>query len=177
MKLEQWGQVIGFPNYIVSNIGNVKRIGVTPVRKISKERLLKHHVMSQGYHMVNLFKNGNNHTCWRMVHRLVLEAFLRVRPQGKQCNHIDGNKSNNAIENLEWVTPSENIKHSYSNLGRKAPMGEQSGKAKLTMRNIVAIRMLYKLQTITQLEISKQFNISRACVGSITTRRTWRHIA
>jgi len=64
-----------------------------------------------GYYIVDLHKNGKRKTCH--LHRLLALAFI-PNPEGKpQVNHIDGNPLNNALENLEWVTPSQNVLHAY----------------------------------------------------------------
>lgn len=96
---EQWKPIDGFPNYQVSNKGRVKNI--------KTGRVLKNVIDSHGYYVVNLGK-GN----MRMVHRLIAQAFLPNPDNLPQINHIDENKLNNDVSNLEWVTASQNIKHS-----------------------------------------------------------------
>lgn len=94
---ELWKDVVGFPNYEVSNQGRVK----------NKETglILTPHLRS-GYWGISL-PIGNNKKCTKTIHRLVAEAFLGVNP-GLATNHIDGNKLNNHVNNLEWVTHKEN---------------------------------------------------------------------
>ena len=75
---------------------------------------------NHGYYVVDLFKNNKRKTY--LVHRLVADAFLENPQKKRTVNHKDGNRQNNHIENLEWATYSENIKHSYGELGRKAHM-------------------------------------------------------
>jgi len=74
-------------------------------------RVIKPQTGKNGYIRVELWENGNGRK--HLVHRLLAEAFI-PNPDGKpQVNHIDGNKANNALSNLEWVTQSENQKHAY----------------------------------------------------------------
>lgn len=100
--------------YYVSNFGRVKSF----VRNKSG-KILKEYKDSNGY--VQVLLADNNRRKKVMVHRLVAECFLDGYQEGLQINHKDGNRSNNKAENLEWVTPSKNMHHSYAVLGRTPP--------------------------------------------------------
>ena len=105
MSKERWRDIDGFENYRVSSEGRVrnKRTG----------RVLRSAPDSSGYMTVGLSSHGKTHS--KNVHRLVAKAFLDKRePEAYQVNHIDGNKHNNTLDNLEWVSPSENMAHAYS---------------------------------------------------------------
>ena len=102
---EEYRDVIGYPDYEVSNYGNV--------RKKSNDRFLKGSISDHGYHMVTM-TDENHHTRLRPIHRIEAEAFLdNGGIQGLQVNHKDGVKTNNKLSNLEWCTPSENIQHAH----------------------------------------------------------------
>lgn len=112
--IEVWKDVQGYEGYYqVSNLGRVKNLE----RKIPSgycmrtipERVLKNNVNEFGYLYVILYKDTKPKK--HKIHRLVANAFID-NPESKRCvNHIDGNKQNNCVENLEWATHSENMKH------------------------------------------------------------------
>lgn len=115
-----------------------------------------------GYMAVGTKENGIRRTLY--LHRLVAEAFLGMPPYSNEVNHLDGDKTNNRLENLEWVTHSENHQHAaYAGL---------SNVAKLTPKQVWAVRELIDLG-LSDLKISKRFGMSRCAVSEIRTGRTW----
>lgn len=123
---EVWKDIEGYEGiYQVSDLGRVKRVESTVVRKkqgnfTKPEKLMKPNVTPKGYLRIQLSKEGSTKN--KFVHSLVAETFLD-KPSGDnlQVNHKDGNKLNNKKGNLEWVTPSENQQHAYDN-GLKEPV-------------------------------------------------------
>lgn len=123
--VEEWRDIQGIENYQVSNIGNVrsKERVITQkghknlYKRVMKSCLLKPRKQNSGYLVVWLSIDGivKPYT----VHRLVAETFLGKKDG--DVNHIDGNKTNNSICNLEWVSRSKNIIHSYEKLNHKKP--------------------------------------------------------
>lgn len=105
--MEIWTNVEDYPNYLVSNRGRVKNAKTNRILKFGKHR--------QGYSLVWLCDSEGRHG--KSVHRLVAEAFLPNPEDKDQVNHIDGNKSNNDVNNLEWSSGSENMRHAYDVLG------------------------------------------------------------
>jgi hypothetical protein len=111
---EMWKPVSGWEGlYEVSSYGRVKSLArmTSSGNRSVPERILKHNVM-KGYHCVTLQYDGRVKVY--RVHRLVIGAFGESQPSEEyEVNHIDGDKSNNSIENLEWVTPKENTDHAF----------------------------------------------------------------
>lgn len=102
--MEQWRIIKENDNYMVSNSGRIRRIN----SEHDKTPQDKH-----GYLSVDLYKNGR--CSKRSIHRLVAQEFIANPYNKPEVNHIDGNKHNNHVSNLEWVTKKENCRHAWDN--------------------------------------------------------------
>lgn len=192
---EIWKDIEGYEGlYQVSNMGRVRSIdrviyqeheGITYSR-LMNGRMLKYNNDKQGYLLVHLSKNGKR-IC-KKVHRLVAEAFLENKDSKEYVNHIDGNKQNNVVYNLEWVTPSENNIHAYKTklstpnlnmLGRKGKDNPCIKKIyQINKNNHNIIKLYYgscEAQRITGITAS---NIRACCKGRIKTAGgyIWRYV-
>ena len=99
---EIWKDVKGYEGlYQVSNLGRVKRV--------ETDRILKPLKHTKGYYRVDLSKNGSQSK--KFIHRLVAQVFIPNPDNKSQVNHIDENKTNNLVSNLEWMTAKENLNH------------------------------------------------------------------
>lgn len=172
--MEIWKEIIGFEGYYqISNMGEVKSLHVYKGRQ---GRILKPCVVGCGYLVVSLRRPGQHKR--EYIHALVLRMFVGERPEKITCNHINGNKRDNRLENLEYCTQAENNLHSFRVL-KRAPVinrGEKSGPSKLTENDVKTIRTLYDTGKYTMKTLEKLFNVSDSTILNIIHRITWGHV-
>jgi hypothetical protein len=109
MIKEIWKDIKGFEGlYQASNFGNIRSL---PMRYSPTINILKPRMGNWGYYFVTLYKE--NKAYQRVIHRLIAKTFIPNPENKPQTNHKNGNKLDNSVENLEWVTASENIEHAY----------------------------------------------------------------
>ena len=123
MNKEIWKDIKDYEGfYQVSNLGNVRSVprnGTVKYYKILKPNNVK------GYYQVTLQKKGKKKIY--KVHRLVAKTFIKNTYNKREVNHIDGNKLNNAVTNLEWVTAKENSNHRVNVLNKKTTDNRKVG--------------------------------------------------
>lgn len=173
---ELWKPIVGYEGiYECSSLGNIRVLerrtldkkGVIQVFKPKKLKLIN---QSNGYLKINLIKDGIQKT--KLVHRLIAQSFLG--DSDKTVNHINGIKTDNRIENLEWVTLSENHIKAFE-IGLKDLKGEKSPVSKLTNEQVIEIRELIK-KGYTQEKIASQFNVKRQLISKIKLGQRWSHV-
>ncbi len=159
--MEQIKNIPNYPLYSASSLGYI-------INNKSK-RILKESVLNSGYKQVTLCKDGT--AINKLVHRIIAMVFLDNIENKAQVNHINGVKSDNRLENIEWNTRSENQKHSIK-IGLRHTRGENNSQKKLTSEIVIFIfndKRKYK-------EISEQYNISIPTVSDIKRGYSWTHI-
>ena len=175
---EIWKDVVGYEGlYQVSNMGEVKSLERTIIKSNGREQYIPERILIPGlsiwgYLSVSLYKKESKKTT--KIHRLVAAAFLMVSVSRLHVNHIDGNKLNNKVDNLEWCTPKENTAHAFKHKLRKAPRGEINGK--LTEKEVIEIRALCSLDTLTHKEIASIYGIHKSYVSKLKLRNSWNHL-
>lgn len=174
---EIWRPAPGYEGfYEVSNLGRVKRPAQhrkksNGINQFYPDRVLKPHLVN-GYHYVGLRLDSSKKD-FKQVHRLVAIAFIPNPENKPQVNHVNGDKTDNRVENLQWMTEQENIAHSVENGLR--PLGEKNPSAVLTEAQVLEIRATYG-KTLTRKEAMEKYGISRGCLAGITRGKTWKHL-
>lgn len=171
MSTEEWKYIDGFKNkYQVSNFGRVRN---------SAGKIMKQQEDNKGYLRVSFCVDYFKKT--KKVHRLVAESFVPNTESKPQVNHIDGNKQNNHVNNLEWNTPLENVRHAMDNKlwvaeEHYAGKGEKNGFHKLKDFEVLEIRSKFKPRVYTREMLAKEYNVSKHCIKDVITRRSWNHL-
>lgn len=170
--MEVWKKVEGFENYEISNLGRLK--GLEVITKFGcgfkkyPERICNFWHDKKGYEYYTFFVNGKNRH--KLIHRLVAKAFI-LNPDNKpQVNHINGIKSDNRLENIEWCTAKENLEHAVLN-GLNIKHGIHNYQSKLSLKDVEHIRN----SNLTQKELSIKFNISQTGVSRILLNKTYKN--
>jgi hypothetical protein len=175
MEGEEWRPVVGFEErYEVSSMGRVRRSFSAPkCRSTYPGRLLNPDLSECGYYRARLCRNGKHQV--EQVHRLIARAFLPGFEPNRQVNHKNGNKADNRLENLEWVTPRQNVLHAWRTGLCKPLRGEASGSSKLTKKEVEVILFLNAHKVAEKL-LAEAFGVTIATVSSIVRGETWVHV-
>lgn len=163
-KVEIWKDIPNYEgSYQVSSLGRVKSL------QNNKPRFLKPRNNGNGYYYVCLYKYNKQFQV--SVHRLVLSIFSG--DSILEVNHINGIKSDNRLENLEYVTPKENMSHAVKNNLHNAK-GDNHGRSKINLETAKEIK--YNCKGLSQREIARKYSISQQQVSRIRLGLTWKHI-
>jgi hypothetical protein len=160
-------KIQGFENYEVDELGQVWSLPKKTRKGTRLIKALRH--PKTGYMYLDLCKDGGIKKF--TVHRLVALAYLPNPENKPQVNHINGDKTDNRLENLEWCTRSENQKHSID-IGLRSTKGVKNSQCKLTEQDVLYIRNSKENGSI----LAKKFNISHPTICDIRKGRSWTHI-
>jgi hypothetical protein len=170
---EEWRPVSGYEGiYSVSNHGKVRRDLPYEGRKTV---ILKHCINRYGYPQVSL--------CYKRiqrsfrVHVLVANSFIGIKPDGLEINHKNGNKQDNTVHNLEYVSHSYNNLHAFrTGIRKPVPLkGEMNGQCKLTKNDVLDIRDKYALG-FSKASLAHKHMVSSTQISRIVSNRSWKHI-
>lgn len=180
---EQWKQIDGFPDYMVSDEGRIwtkTRIIKRPSGNyLRKGIFMKGRDDTHGYLTVNVRNEKQIKNI--KVHRVVAKTFLENPHNKREVNHINGIKTDNRKSNLEWMTSKENKIHAwniglYTKQDRSKLSGENNPTSKFTENQVREIRRIYGQGGISQKALGKLYNTSQAQIYYIVNRITWKNI-
>jgi len=174
-----WKDIVGFEGYYqVNSLGNIKSLDRTirggryGIRKVNS-RILKQTSCKNGYVKVVLRRDGKDTTC--LVHRLIANAFMPNPDNLPQVNHIDGNKKNNQVLNLEWSSAKYNMKHAYVNglLDSKNLVAQGRKQAVLLRKSIAQYSLSGELITTFKsgLEAALKTNIPSPNISEVCNQK------
>lgn len=169
-NMEQWKTLMyngsKYPSYEVSNLGQI--------RNAKTKKVVKQNKIPGGYlgYCASLGARGK-HKLFR-IHRAVASTFIPNDNFELEVNHIDGDKTNNQVENLEWVTGSENVRHAYTNGLTKPCRGINHPCSKLSEQDVLWIKQNAREYGIRK--TARKFGVSHTVVLGILNNERWKHI-
>lgn len=166
---ERWVDIIGYEGlYRISTLGRVS--SYPKVQNGNKMIIRKITIDNRGYYRVCVGHNRKKETF--KVHRVVAAHFIPNPNNLKEINHIDGNKLNNSVDNLEWSNRSLNIRHAF-NTGLIQPQrGSKNGFSILNEKQVTEI--FQSNDTLKKLAI--KYRVSKYCIYDIKRGRSWNHV-
>ena len=177
---EQWRQVDVAPDYEISNMGRL-RVMVDKVngngRNFYIGKIITQSSLSKTKKYLRASVSVDGKLFPLSIHRAVAIAFIANPNNYPQVNHIDGNPANNLVENLEWVTPTENAIHARDNGLLHPRKGEDSSSSKLTEKDVVEILEHRFIRLLRYKDISKMFpDRHPQYIALICQGKRWRHV-
>ncbi len=174
--IRKWEFVPGFNEYMVTDKGEVFR------RSLVKPSI----GAGGGYAIISLSQTGRKVS--RTVHKIVLEAFIGQAPSNCVAHHLDGNRLNNALDNLQWITRSEHGRMHPSGKGGRINhkditcdnpwRGERVWTSKLTAERVQQIRLLWASTSpnYTIYQLAKMFDVTESTISKVINRKSWQHV-
>ena len=163
---EIWRDVVGYEDwYKISNLGRVWHKKNKYYVSISSPK--------GSYKMLRLTTDEGSKV--KRLHRLLAKAFI-PNPNNKECiNHKDGNKLNNDLSNLEWISRGDNIRHAFD-IGLVDNSGENSHNSKLKDDIVLEMRNAYNLGCFSFAELGSAYGVTRSVAWKAVSGHTWSHI-
>lgn len=155
---EEWIDIEGYETkYMISNTGKVFSL-------LTNKELSQNKTNGNGYKICCLCNNGQKKNFY--IHRLVAKHFIENPKEHGVVNHLDSDRGNNLVNNLEWTDHKGNLDHCIGS-GRKTDLGIGSPNTTITMEEIAEIKRLRSENSLTYREISEIIGWSQSCVGQI----------
>lgn len=164
---KQIAPIPGHTGYFCTPYGDVYSV------KSGELKIMKQRTGTRGYKIIALAV-GRGRYKYALVHRLILATWSGQSGEGLEVNHKNGVKTDNRLENLEWVSRTQNERHSRAELG-KDMRGEKHTGSKLTTEQVIEIRKL-KGQGWSYPKLSKKYGIGMSQLHRIVKRIKWAHV-
>ena len=181
MSREIWKDIKDYEGlYQVSSNGIIKSLPRTIIKRNGQHQKRQGKILSPsldryGYPKVVLHKNNIKKN--ESIHKLVGVSFLNKKETQNQINHLDGNKLNNNIKNLEWVSAKDNTQHAIKNGLRNPSKGSRNGMAKLNEVQVKEIKDILKnYKRGMYAELARKYNVEDHAISNIRNNITWVHI-
>lgn len=165
-----WKKILGFNDYEISNDGDLRSY------KHGKQTILKKRYSKDGYVWYILTENGKSYC--RRAHRLVAEAFIDNPENKETVNHIDGNKMNNNVNNLEWATRNEQMQHAYKHGLKKPVRGCLQGNHVLSEKDVIEIRSIYiaRDKQFGMRALARKYNVSEPTIDKCVRYKSYLNV-
>jgi hypothetical protein len=166
---EEWRPVPGYEGiYEISNLGRLKSFRF----RIKGPTILTPNRNSRGYCRYWLYNGTSRKNV--AAHRMVLNVFVGTALHGYVCNHKNGIRHDNRLQNLEWVTISDNNSHAYATLNKKPsnPCGETAGASKLNASQVKEIVSRHRMGE-TSRSLAKEHSVTDRSINQILSGETW----
>jgi len=181
-KTEEWRDIKDYYRlYQVSNLCRVKSLERYIYTKNNRQLKVNAKIISQtknkqnGYLDISIWKE--NKAKRLTLHRLVADAFIPNPLNLPQVNHINSNRIDNSVPNLEWCTNSWNLEHSYRFGNRISVKGEKHFKQIIIENQVLAIRRLHRMNPkFSRKAIAEKLNVNPMTISCIIYNKTWKHL-
>lgn len=172
---EVWQTIAGCEHYQVSNLGRVMSLSRFVKRNGFDFRIaggiVKTRVTEFGYVQVEIKDSDGKRKTWKL-HRLLATTFIPNPDNKPEVNHRNGIKTDNNLENLEWVTRSENMKHAFATGLKHPTVGSDHKLSKMTDEIVMALRT----GKVRNIDVSRDYGVSLGAVKCAKNGKNWKHL-